>query len=687
MRNKDVYIEGGFDGEFGKIRVFRPGEISLFSRQISLFGAEVMEPSSHQKRSPLESHLKRSEKPSDTDFLSVKKETGPDTMTHQKTMNTEQEEAVNHFLGPCLVLAGPGTGKTFALTQRIVRLIKYRGVDPLEILAVTFTNKAAEEMKERIHGEFPQENIRESMTISTFHSLGLKILRKHAHLLGRSSGFAVFSEDELDSILKWYLNMDKKDSKRIANDIKEIKSRGIPQEEIQEEQLSQIYGEYQKILETENAFDIDDLLLAPVQLFKSYPEVAAYYRDRYRFICVDEYQDINLAQYRLIRSLAPGSNSNIFVIGDPNQAIYSFRGADVRFIQNFQEDYPSARIYRLKTSYRCSDTILKASAHVMTCHERESMIDGLNEGVAISVQEFPTAKSETEYVARTIERMMGGTRFFSMDSEIADGNSQTHITSFSDFAVLFRLARMAPDLEKAMNDHGIPYQLVGEEPFFNKEPIASIVDVLRFMANPGNGVLFKRLIYKKVKGITESWRSNLDRGVKQENLTELINEVFTNHFHGIVDSHPQEIERFLSLANHWDGDLSGFLSFIQLGVASDTYNPKSEKATLMTLHAAKGLEFPCVFIVGCEDGIIPFSLLQDYKADPGEERRLFYVGMTRARQFLLFTHAKRRSLFGRSLNLPLCPFVANIKEELLIRQRAEYDSKEKKKEPRQLSLF
>jgi len=687
LRNKEVYIKGGFDGEFGKINVFQPGEIPSFSPQVSLFGSQPKRPSSYQRRPRLPSRLKEDPLPKVENVVPTKEELGPDLSVHDKIMNKEQEEAVNHYLGPSLILAGPGTGKTFTLTMRIVHLIKDKGVAPSEILALTFTNKAAQEMKDRIKQALPDRSVFQYITISTFHSLGLKILRKHAPLLGRSTVFTIIAEDEREHILKTHLNIDKIETKRILSVIKDAKNRGLSPQEVKEETLSRICCEYEMILEKENAFDIDDLMVGPVQLLRTHPDIARLYRNRYRFVCVDEYQDINLPQYQLIRFLATDKEANICVIGDPNQAIYSFRGADVRFISSFQDDYPSARIYHLKTSYRCSNIILQASTQVIGNREEKSLINGLNKGVSIIVRKFSTAKSEAEFVGKTIEKMMGGTRFFSIDSEISDGDGQAQIASFSDFAVLFRLAKMAPDLEKAMNDHGIPYQLVGEEPFFRKEPIVSIINVLRLNTTPENEVLFQMLKDKQVKGITESWRSALDRKASQGSVRDQVNEIVVTHFPEIMSSQPQEIEQLLSLADEYSTKLSEFLSFVQLGSASDTYNPKSEQVSLMSLHAAKGLEFPCVFIVGCENGIIPYSLFQGFEADPEEERRLFYVGMTRAQQFLYLTHAKKRFLYGRSHNLDLCPFVSDIKEEFLRKEKEKYKLKKKNEDSKQLSLF
>jgi superfamily I DNA/RNA helicase len=238
-----------------------------------------------------------------------------------------------------------------------------------------------------------------------------------------------------------------------------------------------------------------------------------------------------------------------------------------------------------------------------------------------------------------------------------------------------------------MNDHGIPFQTVGEEPFFRKEPISSIIDVLRLIASPENDILFKKLKEKKIKGITESWRKNRGTIALPDKVSEQIAEIVKTHFHETISPNSQILERLLTLARMYENDLSDFLSFIQLGITSDTYDPKIERVTLMTLHAAKGLEFPCVFIVGCEEGIIPFSLFQEFNTDPEEERRLFYVGMTRAKQVLYLTYARRRSLYGKSLGLPLCSFVMNIKEELLKKERQRYKRGKKSEDDKQLSLF
>jgi superfamily I DNA/RNA helicase len=347
-------------------------------------------------------------------------------------------------------------------------------------------------MKRRIKGAFDDEGIVEKITIANFHSFGMALLREFAPVFGRTRDFAVFGDDERDYVVSALLGTRDKDVRKVAEAIRRAKSRmqkGIALGE----DLAVVYAEYEERLKKENAFDIDDLINYPARLIHERVEIGKALRERHQWLCVDEYQDINPAQYRLIRALAPNDESNIFAIGDPDQAIYGFRGSDNTLIQNFRDDYPSASIYALTTSYRCSNTILQASDQVIREPGRNAPLEGLEDGIAIQLQECATAKSEAEFVARTIEKLMGGVRFFSLDSGISDGDEASREISFSDFGVLFRFSKMAPDIVKAMNDHGIPCQLVGEEPFFRQEPISTVVDILRLAALPSSKLVRQRL--------------------------------------------------------------------------------------------------------------------------------------------------------------------------------------------------
>jgi len=677
IRKGEVYIEEGFDGKFGQIRAFRKGEIDALSSQMSFFDRSWKTPKRraragegldreglHQRHIPV-------------------KERGEEQIhvSGRDAVNPAQQQAVDHGTGPCLILAGPGTGKTFTLTMRIVRLIERRKIHPASILAVTFTNKAAEEMRKRISRSLSTDNMAQGSTITTFHTFGMNLLREYAHVFGRSSGFALFGDEEKSSVLS-SLGVKQRDLRSVSDMISLAKGRmQTPQSE-----LEAAYTAYEETLKSKDAFDIDDLIVYPVRLLRDYPDTAAMVRARYPWICVDEYQDINLAQYNLIRLLAPAPDSNLFAIGDPDQAIYGFRGADQTFIKKFQEDYPEAAIHALKISYRCSNTILEASAHVMGHHRKEHLLEGLEQGVAVHVQSCATAKSEAEFVARTIERLMGGVRFFSIDSEITDGSDEGGERSFSDFGVLFRVSRMAPFLTKAFNDHGIPYQLMGEEPFYRQEPIRPIVDALRLsITKPLDKALFQRLQDNHVEGLSEAAVAKIQRKITGSTVEEAIVTIVEAFFPHTFSEHRNSLDRLLSLARGYGSQVSSFLCFLQLGSPADTYMKESEQVALMTMHAAKGLEFSYVFIIGCEDGLVPYTLFAKERPDLDEEKRLLYVGMTRAKKGLFLSHAHSRNLFGMNLNLPVSPFVLEIKDELINRGQKE----EKKKKPRdsQLSLF
>ena len=681
LRNREVYIEEGYDGKFGIVKVFRPGEIQTLSSQISFFDQAYTRP--EQKGLKVaEVEVEVAEKSSLASAEGRKLEA--DEPVSGLALDSAQQEAVNHYKGPCLILAGPGTGKTMTLTMRIARLVSHWKVDPASLVAITFTNKAAEEMRSRIATAVGEETVSKRMTITTFHSFGMSLLREFAPACGRSAGFTVFGDDEREYILAAELGIRGRDAGSVGEKIRSAKAMMLPASDMEEE-LAQYYARYEDCLKRQDAFDIDDLIAYPVRLLRDNAEIAAVIRERYPWICIDEYQDINAAQYQLIRLLAPEGQSNIFAIGDPDQAIYGFRGADNTFIGRFKDDYPSASIYELKTSYRCPRTILEASDQVMRTAEKRNPLEGLQEGVSIAIQECPTSKSEAEFVARTIEKLMGGVRFFSLDSNIVDGSEEGESPSFSDFGVLFRLSRMAPEIVKAMNDHGIPYQVVGEEPFFRQEPVSTVVEILRLLVMPSNTLLFQKLNEKRIGGFTAGSLEELREKTKSYPAERCITEVVATYFPELMVSHKDEIERLVALSSPYGTDKTSFLSWLQLGSGVDTYRKSAEQVALMTMHAAKGLEFPYVFIVGCEEGILPYTLFSGEDFDREEERRLLYVGMTRAKKMLFLSHAKKRNLYGRSFALPVSPFLDAIREELVRREKTEGVKRAAK--DRQLKLF
>ena len=675
LRDRKVFIKEGYDGKFGRITVFSPGEVQSLSSQISFFEQAYEKPNT-TSINVKDLYIRVDEQKRGE--VGIKESEGRlHETTYGITMNPIQKKAVNHYKNPCLILAGPGTGKTLTLTMRIMRLITSCGVEPKNILVITFTNKAAEEVKKRIRSGL--------VTVSTFHSFGLSFLKEHAHHFGRSPGFSIFGDDEKAYIFTSSLGVKRRDIHGVVEQIRLAKNRMHTPSELEDEELTALYAAYEDRLKKENAFDIDDCVVCPVRLLKDSSSIREEVQEKYPWVCIDEYQDINFAQYSLIRLLAPEKDSNIFAIGDPDQAIYGFRGADNTFIKQFKDDYPCATIYGLTTSYRCSKTILEASGQVVRPRERSNLLAGIETGVSIDIRECSTEKSEAEFVARTIEKLMGGVRFFSFDSEITDGSEESEATSFSDFGVLFRLSRMAPDIIKAMNDHGIPYQLVGEEPFFKQEPLKTVIDILRLIMMPSHSLLNQRLKEKQIKGLSESTLLQISRNANIHTIEEYFSEIITLFFPDIMVSHKDAIERLLSLSKEYGSDVSSFLSLLQLGSPSDTYNQSTEQVALMTVHAAKGLEFSHVFIIGCEDGILPYTLFSNNTSDIEEERRLLYVGMTRAKRTLFLSHAKKRNLFGNSFHLPISPFLNNITEELITRGRVE--TGKKKARNKQFSLF
>jgi len=680
IRIGEVFIEEGYDGEFGQIRAFRKGEIQSLSSQISFFNRSFKTP---DKVTKVAERMESRGLQQGHSNLEGSGEEG-DRPSGRLVVNQAQEKAVDHYTGPCLILAGPGTGKTFTLSMRIVWLIEERGVNPASILAITFTNKAAEEMRKRIMSAVNAQDMAKEITISTFHAFGMALLREYAPVFGRSSGFTLCGDEQKASVLSSFLGSRQRDLRSLSEKISFAKSRmEIPPEA---GELEGLYKVYEEALKSRDAFDIDDLIVYPVSLLRDHPDIGAMVRARYPWICIDEYQDINNAQYHLIRLLAPEPDSNLFAIGDPDQAIYGFRGADHSFIGRFREDYPTAAIHELRISYRCSQTILDASAQVMGSHRRGDVLEGLDQGVAVHIQGCATAKSEAEFVARTIERLMGGVRFFSIDSRITDGSDEGEESSFSDFSVLFRVSRMAPAIIKAFNDHGIAYQLVGEKPFYSQEPISSLVEVLRLStARPFDTALFQRLREKAVQGLTESALAEIRDKTAVATAEKTIAEIVNAFFPQLMAEYRDSVERFLSLAREYGPGISSFLRFLQLGSPVDTYRRAAEQVALMTMHAAKGLEFTYVFIIGCEDGIMPYTMFGKERADIEEERRLLYVAMTRAKKAIFLSHTKNRNLFDMNLCLAISPFLVEIKDELI--KRGAVEKRMKKPQDSQLSLF
>ncbi len=669
MRNRQIIIREGYDGEFGVMRVFQDGEARIIQEQQALFSVEKPNATISQRRLinfDLKEYRRLYADQRATEPTQLRFETPEKTEKMQpalKGLNPEQKQAAQHYKGPALVLAGPGTGKTRVLTHRIAYLIQERGINPENILAVTFTNKAAQEIIQRLDRMLPQERLKKSPLVATFHAFGHSVLKEYATHLGRNRHFTLMDETEKRSILKQKLKLPRIQTKSIAQAISLAKQSLFPLDRDPAGEAHGHWKPYEEICRALDLFDLDDCIYRPALLFQEHPGVCQEYQRRYPWILIDEYQDINLAQYRMVRLLMPDSEAGLNAIGDPDQAIYGFRGADIRYIQEFQQDYPKASLYKLKKSYRCSDTILQASGRVIArAGGNASLLQGLQVGVKIVIAPHRSDRSEAEFVARSIEDMLGGLGFFSMDSDISSGHARTEIKSLSDFAVLCRTKHQMRPLEKAFRDHSIPWQTVGETAFFKQEPARTVIDMFKLAANPHHVLLKDKLS-----------RTHLREPGAQETLVYLthgksvhkaIASIIEAFFVKEQTAAPNEFARLLDLASEFSFDREAFFRFTTLGSGPDAYQRNLEAVSLMTLHAAKGLEFLCVFIVGCEDGLLPYSLMER-KSDREEERRLLYVGMTRAEKYLYLSHADKRFVQGREFRLTRSPFIDHIEEELL----------------------
>jgi len=711
MRAGEVRIEEGFDGEYGRVHVFDDGEVHRLGAQRSLFSA-VRDTCSRERTKRF------SFDPAEFRLLS---KITTETQAEGKeayTLDREQKRSAEHEGGAAIVLAGPGTGKTQVLTSRIAWLILERRANPASILALTFTNKAADEMLKRVR-ETVKHLIASSPLISTFHRFGLRILHEHHEKLGRSDSFTVIDENQKRYIIE-SLGCERKKTGSISNSISLYKQRCAPlpsKEGVHNVRL--FAGQYESYLKENDLFDLDDLVSSAVALLSSHRDILCSYNEHYTRVLVDEYQDVNHAQYRMVRLIAPSSGSDLFVIGDPNQAIYGFRGASPKFAERFIEDYPGATVYRLKRSYRCSAPILKGSQEVI--RQRKDPVDlqllqGQQSEIRIRIVQHPTDRSEAEWVARTIESMVGGLRFFSMDSNIAEGCENSEIKSLSDFAVLVRIGRQAETLKQAFDDHSIPYQEVTHFPLFGKEPVRSIVELLNLSMHQNNKVLMKRVMGTRSTdaGDIHTMLSLLrEKSTSEEMVSTLIDRLYPQPCH----EDESTLHTLRCLASQTPS-IKNFLERIAVGTGVDYYQRSTESVSLLTLHASKGLEFTCVFIVGCEDGLIPYSLWQSADSDteqPGsddlgsvndskliedrnlhegklsneqrlsEELRLLYVGMTRAKRVLCLSHASKRYLFGREYRLPRSPFLDTIEDALA--ERTAPHTKKQPPDEHQLDLF
>ena len=617
------------------------------------------------------------------------------------TLNDKQLEAVNHTEGPCLVLAGAGSGKTRVLTERIIKLID-DGVSPYNILAITFTNKAAKEMRVRVQNKIG--DVADSIFIGTFHSFGLRILRENYDAIGYSSNITILDTDDTKSLIKRILKENSFDPadydiKHIISRISSAKNDGISPLEFSKLFLNEhdkviglVYEKYLKLLKENNSVDFDDLLLKPVEIFKKRKDILEKYQERFRYILVDEYQDTNSIQYELCKMLAKKYN-NIFVVGDANQSIYSWRNADYRNILNFEKDYKNAHVVLLEENYRSTNTILKAA---------NSVIRNNNEGTKLNLWTSIGDGEKIEYI-RVEDEIKESSFVINKIKELVNEGY-----NYSDFAVLYRTNAQSRTVEEAFVRNNIPYNIIGSYYFYNRKEIKDLIAYLNLIYNANDSVSLERVINTPKRGIGTKTIDNIrekanmndvslfdaiDSGKELEfkklileliedsktmNLSDLIEDVLVKT--GLrreyeldksieSDTKVENLNEFKSLAVNFEDngiyDLSTFLENIMLVSDKGQYAEDDNNVNIMTLHSAKGLEFNIVFILGMEEGIFPHSRSFESAKELEEERRLCYVGITRAKKKLYLLSARVRTLYGRTSGTIESRFVKEIDPSLI----------------------
>ncbi|MFC2087047.1 UvrD-helicase domain-containing protein [Bacteroidota bacterium] len=670
MRNRKVIVKEGYDGNFGVIKVFNAGEIRDFTSQSRLF--ESSEPTAPEKRELLDLNLTEYQHLISLNEAAESKQmqyTKQDQTHFMDILNIDQKRAVQHSRGPAMILAGPGTGKTRVLTLRIANLILNTAVSPEHILAVTFTNKASNEIYERLK-QFLEIEKAASIKVSTFHSLGFEILKSHIHETDRNSNFLIIDNEDVNQIIK---SLFKEKASSIAKKIKDYKIKPT-RENIGDKDVKK----FEDYLKSINAFELDDLIYWPVRLLQQ-ENIAKEYTTKYQRICVDEFQDINGMQYEFLKLLS-GSNKNIFVIGDPNQAIYGFRGSDARYTEIFKNEFNPVQI-NLKQSYRCTNNILKASGNVLAMDEVD-FIQGIDEDVKIEIVKNATDKSEAEFVARKIENMMGGFRFFSMDSGISKGHEEFGISSLSEIAVLARTKNQFKAIEKAFYDHSIPYRTFDENLLFEKPEIKFLLLCLKYFKNSGDSYLHQKLTKF---GLSELDKQNILQ-LADKSLEEFGITLMQDYFPDFEKNESSYYDTFIDILASFKDNYTSFYDSISIRKNIDYLELNRESVPLLSLHSSKGLEFKCVFIIGCNEGLIPLKFHKNYEYDYQEEKRLLYVGMTRAEKYLFLSSSTSASLNDRIQKYEPSSFLKLIEKQLVERTEPVFRKQEETKDS-QLDLF
>lgn len=632
-----------------------------------------------------------------------------------KGLNDKQYEAVVNTEGPCLVIAGAGSGKTKVLTHKIAYLIGEKQVKPWNILAITFTNKAANEMKERI-GNLVGD-VAADIWMGTFHSICVRILRRFIDRIGFDSSFIIFDTSDQRTLVKACIKSIGLDDKMftdrsVLSEISNAKNEMLEPDQytvrangdFRKEKIALVYEMYQKRLKENNAIDFDDIINYTIKILMENPDILEYYSDKFHYILVDEYQDTNKAQFTLVTMLA-SKNGNITVVGDNDQGIYSFRGADISNILNFERDFPGTKIIKLEQNYRCTGNILKAANAVIKNNEVTYKKELWTENEVGNLPAVYSAKNEYDegtYIAQQIENLR-----------------REEYYKYSDFAILYRMNTQSRAIEEILRRESIPYKIIGGLKFYERKEIKDIISYLRLIQNPSDNLSLKRIINEPKRGIGKTSLDKIEElsinsGVPMYEIIKNaeqygLNRVFLNSREFVnaieelrakkedikisdliketlkksgytqalenentieAENRIENLDEFLTVAIEFedesaDNKLSDFLEGITLSSDIDNMEEAEETVTLMTLHSAKGLEFPVVFLVGMEEGIFPGYKSIGEPKELEEERRLCYVGITRAKEHLFLTCSKQRTIFGSTSCNQVSRFLREIPSDLL----------------------
>jgi DNA helicase-2/ATP-dependent DNA helicase PcrA len=653
-------------------------------------------------------------------------------------LNPPQREAVSHLTGPLLILAGAGSGKTRVLAYRVAYLVA-TSYKPWQIVAVTFTNKAAGEMRDRIAGLIGAEAAREA-TIGTFHSICARILRRDGAAIGLTRSFSIYDRADQVALVKGVLRRLDLDEKRFSpggmlawigqrkDELADVATALRQAANYYDETAARVYEAYQRQLAEDDAVDFDDLLMRTVFLFEQHPDALARYQSRWQQIMVDEYQDTNRAQYLLCRHLA-AKHKNLAVVGDDDQSIYSWRGADLRNILDFEADYPDAKVVKLEQNYRSTQTILDAAHAVVSRNagrKDKKLWTDRGSGTQITLFDAYNEYEEAEFVARQVEKLVGGPSRGSMSRLLTSrADDSEGSLRYGEIAITYRINAQSRVIEESFMRFGIPYQLVGGTRFYERREVKDALAYVRLARNSGDRVALERIINVPARGIgaktleeLRAWSASRDvslwRAVEESaenpNLAARSRAqlgVFADLMRGLMAMVPTQppsavfdaaLERSGLQAAIQDGTEEGderwanvtelrnhaaefdeiaapeglarFLEEVALVSDQDELQEAPDRVTLITLHAAKGLEFPVVFIVGLEEGLLPHRRALEDERELEEERRLAYVGMTRAKDRLYLLHAHHRSTYGVGVQADPSRFLAELPEELLASERS-----------------